>query len=362
MKNPRKLILIYLLNLSGGAGKSAVAYANIISKTGQDVCIVCGFVRDEFLRNFLLSSVKVIELRYARSLLIPLRLANLLWRISPDIVMVMGASNMLPVNISLHLLPLRSKVILREANSPSGLLESYPPLKRAVKRLLFNYAFQSADHLIAITHAMQEEFENEWNIPSDRISLIYNGVLLPDTMPSPSVRAKPPILLCVARLQPQKDISTLLQAFALLRDRCSCRLWLAGNGRERTRLEMLAKKLNIIDDIEFLGHVTDVKSLYQQATLTVLASRFEGFPNVLIEALSQGCPVVATDCPTGPAEIIGDTNVGLLAEVGNAEDLANKLETALGRSFDQSELFARAAMFSNSAMDKRIRELLRVTL
>lgn len=349
-------LLIYLLALAGGAGRNAVIYANVLARAGHSVCLVCGTTKGERLEEKLDPRVALHHLGTRRNLRALPGLTRTLRRVQPERALVIGPSNMAPFAIAAKAAGFHGEVILRVADSPTGMQTVYPPITRLAKRWSFTRYLRRASQVIALTQDMAHELEHHWGIAHTRIHYIPNGVPLPA---SPVVRAEddPPVLLCVARLAPQKDHESLLRAFAIVRGSRNCRLVLAGEGRERHRLETLAQNLGIANDTMFLGQVADVTPLYRRARLMVLSSRHEGFPNVLIEALAHGCPVVATDCPTGPAEVIDSPEVGLLAEVGNPESLAARIIEALDRSFDTVLLRARAEVFSEDRLHARIRAL-----
>lgn len=349
-------ILFYLLSLSGGAGKSAVQYANILARNGYRVTVACGNVSDVLSRS-LDPTVELKKLGSKNSLSAIKPLASLLRKENTRISFVIGSSNMLPFQIAGVLSGFKGKIVLREANSPKGLLSSYGLTKQLAKRLLFYIGFRRADHIIAITNAMREEIEKNWGVPSQKISVIYNGVAISSISPQNPNKPEPPIILCVARLTPQKDIPTLLRAFAIVRKSINCRLIIAGSGPELDKLKALTSKLDLISSVQFLGHVDDVSSLYLDASVMVLSSVFEGFGHVLIESLSYCVPIVATNCPTGPAEIITDEGIGYLAEVGNSSDLAEKIILALKREYSSEVLFARALDFSEEALAYKVNHL-----
>ena len=260
------------------------------------------------------------------------------------------------VILLVNIMPVRNCCAVRVANSPAGMQARYAPLLRWFKRRTFARVLPRADRVIALTRAMEQELQQVWHVPADRIHYIPNGVAVPEHPPLRSPE-EPPMVLCVARLAPQKDHATLLHALARVRLVRDCRLVLAGEGRERATLEALAGTLGVADAVQFIGHVTDLAPLYARAGLAVLSSRHEGFPNVLIEALAHGCPVVATDCPTGPAEVIGNPEIGLLARVGDPEDLAAQILAALDRPFDPERLRARAGDFSVDQLRRRVCEM-----
>ncbi len=138
-------------------------------------------------------------------------------------------------------------------------------------------------------------------------------------------------ILAVGRLTPQKDYPLLLRAFAQVARRFPrCELRVVGEGEERGRLERLARDLGVGQRVRWLGYRRDMVAEYDRATVFVLASRHEGFPNVLVEAMSRGLPVVSTDCPSGPADLVTDGVAGLLCPVGNVQAMADRVAQLLG--------------------------------
>jgi glycosyltransferase involved in cell wall biosynthesis len=152
--------------------------------------------------------------------------------------------------------------------------------------------------------------------------------------------------LNIGRLDPQKDQVTLLRAFARLARRRDAGLIILGEGRERGRLERLARDLGVADRVIMPGWVPSIEPYFRAADLFVLSSAYEGFGLVLVEALSQGVPVVSTDCPSGPAEILADGRYGRLVPVGDDEALADAMEEELVSPRPPELLCERAAHFS----------------
>ena len=154
----------------------------------------------------------------------------------------------------------------------------------------------------------------------------------------------PPVILGAGRLAPQKDFPTLIEAFRRVSAARACRLVILGEGRLRPQLEGQVRALGLEDWVSLPGWTENPYAFMSRAALFVLSSRHEGFPGVLVEALACGCPVVSTDCPAGPSEILEDP--GLLAPVGDPEALSRIMRRALDRPVDKAALRARAARFS----------------
>jgi glycosyltransferase involved in cell wall biosynthesis len=162
----------------------------------------------------------------------------------------------------------------------------------------------------------------------------------------------------VGRLNPQKDFGTLLRAFAALRREREARLIVLGEGEEREALARLAAELGVANDVDMPGFADNPYAHMSKAALFVLSSRFEGLPTVLVEAMACGTPVVATDCPSGPSEILEGGRLGGLVPVGDADALARAMAEALDRPVPTELLCARAADFAVERAVDRYLELL----
>ena len=223
------------------------------------------------------------------------------------------------------------------------------------RRKLF---FPSAAHVVAVSQGVADSIADATGMPGDRLSVIYN----PTDMSTIRRRAKeapdhpwfggggPPVVLSAARLAPEKDFLTLIEAFGRVAAERPCRLVVLGEGPERAGLEARARALGLEDRISLPGRVENPFAFMARARLFVLSSLHEGLGNVLVEAMVCGCPAVATDCPGGVAEVIQDP--ALLAPVGDPEALARVMLRALDRPVDRAELEAKTARFAmERAMD-----------
>ncbi|WP_342360454.1 glycosyltransferase [Terrarubrum flagellatum] len=155
---------------------------------------------------------------------------------------------------------------------------------------------------------------------------------------------RPPLILAVGRLAPVKDFASLIAAFARIR-RGDARLRIVGEGAERPKLEAEIARLGLGGRVELAGHSRDVAQHYRQARCFALTSRTESFGNVVVEALSHGLPVIATDCG-GPAEIINGPACGRIAPVGDIDAIASAIDAALDDPGDPDPRRRRARDFS----------------
>jgi glycosyltransferase involved in cell wall biosynthesis len=209
---------------------------------------------------------------------------------------------------------------------------------------LLSSEFPQAQAIVVPSHGVAADLADNFGIPPSVVTVIPYPIDLQniDGLARRSAdhcwySEQIPIIISVGRLVPQKGFDHLLRAFSLLRKQgANVRLVLLGDGDERQRLESLAAELGVRQHIWFAGKQANPFKYVASSTLFVLSSLFEGLPNVLCEALACGCPVISTDCHSGPAEILQD-KYGILVPPGDEEALA----AAMHRLLKDQELRAR---------------------
>jgi glycosyltransferase involved in cell wall biosynthesis len=240
--------------------------------------------------------------------------------------------------------------------------------KRRLTPLAARCLFPYADHIIAVSEGVADDFAETVRLPRSRIEVIYNPVVS-DTLIAQSkeplehrwfVPGGPPVLVAAGRLDYQKDYPTLLRAFSRLRKKRVPRLIILGQGVLKTQLEAQAQQLGIAADVDFHGFSDNPYAFFAHADLLVLSSAWEGFGNVLVEALACGTPVVATDCKSGPREIIQDETYGRLAPVGDDTALAETIEAMLNQGKKAEACRQRAEAFRDAPAARRYRDSLGV--
>ena len=272
-----------------------------------------------------------------------LRLARYFERERPDIVFANLASAEYAAFFAARLVPSPPLIvpILRSADEPGT--------KSTRRRQLL---FPMATRLVAVSHGVSENIAAIVEVPSEvEIETIYNPAFAPEiarhaeaTPDHPWIRdGGPPVVLGVGRLTPQKDFPTLIEAFHRVIVERPCRLLILGEGFGRAELESQIRALGLEDRVSLPGWADNPWAFMARAALFVLSSRYEGLSNVLVEALTCGCPAVSTDC-AGSLEIL--ENPDLLAPMGDPERLAKAMLRALARPADKSTLRGRAARFS----------------
>lgn len=217
--------------------------------------------------------------------------------------------------------------------------------------------YPRADAVIAPSAGVGEDLQHYAGVAGERVHVIPNPIV---TEHFEELRAAPvddpwfaadgpPVILAAGSLEPRKDFATLLRAFARIRAQRPCRLVVLGEGRERARLEALARELGVADQARFPGYASNPYCYMARAAAFVLCSRREGSGAVLVEALACGTPVVAADCPSGPAEILQGGKIGPLVPVGDHAALARGIEYVLDYPPPSDELRESAAPFNARA-------------
>ncbi len=245
-----------------------------------------------------------------------------------------------------------TKVCIWEQTHVSAMQRQGGNLYRRGATQWVRFSYCMADAVVGCSRSVAEDVARLANLPPSRVRTIYNP-LPPDLFERADEPvdhpwfADPtcPIILSVARLDPLKDFPTLLRAFALLRQHRKVRLVILGEGPERPKLERLRDELGLRGEVDLPGFVDNPFKFMKRARLSVLSSRLEGSPLVLAEALALGCPVVATDCVSGPAEILEGGKYGRLVAVGDVKGLAAAMEAALEEEPDREALKARGMDF-----------------
>ncbi len=142
-----------------------------------------------------------------------------------------------------------------------------------------------------------------------------------------------PVILGVGRLMEQKDFPTLIRAFAKVLKVRPSRLVILGSGKERSRLNALVHELGLQNHVAMLAFQNNPYAYMTKAAVFALSSAWEGFGNVLVEAMAQGTPVVSTDCKHGPREILDHGKHGLLVPVGDSQAMAEAILNVLSGKF-----------------------------
>jgi len=224
-------------------------------------------------------------------------------------------------------------------------------------RWLAQVTYPHADAVIAVSQGVANSLVQQVRLQPDKVRIIPNPVALPNvgrlSIDPPAhpwfALGQPPVILGVGRLVPQKDFPTLIHAVARLRTERPARLVIIGEGEDRPMLVRLIEELGLAREAELIGFQENPYPYLSRAAVLVLSSAYEGFGNVLVEAMACGTPVVSCDCPSGPSEILDHGRYGPLVAVGDAAGLARAIAKTLDQPPSRSMLLERAGDF---AMDR----------
>lgn len=247
----------------------------------------------------------------------------------------------------------RVRIAFRVGNSMTSTLRKRSFLKRWLRQKLIVWSYRQADLVIVNSASLATDVAEHSLYPLERIVVLNNPMYSDDLLREAQLPAEHrwffdrsvPVVLGVGRLTGQKDFPALIRAFHKLRQNRQLRLIILGEGNDRRQLEELVSSLDLTDSVDFPGYVINPFAYMSKAQLFVLSSAWEGSPNVLIQALSVGCPVVATDCPEGPREILQEGRVAPLVPVGDVSAMAAAMQQVLDAPQDREQLQLAAANF-----------------
>jgi glycosyltransferase involved in cell wall biosynthesis len=245
-----------------------------------------------------------------------------------------------------------TRVVVVEHNAWLASERSHEALHRATLRVSARLVFPLAAGVVAVSQGAASDVVALSGLPAARVSVIPNPLVgghraaAGETLAPEWSTGHHRKILAVGALKEIKDYPTLLRAFARLVQTVDARLLVLGEGEQRMALAELARDIGIADRVTFPGFSTTPERYFREADLCVMSSTGEGFGNVLVEALAVGTPVVSTDCPHGPREILGDGAYGMLVPVGDPEQLASAMAASLGQQHDAQRLIDRASMYS----------------
>lgn len=204
-------------------------------------------------------------------------------------------------------------------------------------RQLIQWTYSRASAVVAVSEGVRRDLIQHFGLDGHKVHTIHNPIIHPrlremgreDISHRWFGPQQVPVIIAVGRLSVEKDYPTLVRAFHLLRQKRPVRLLILGEGNERANLQALVEELGLGQDVELAGFAANPYAFMRQSAVYVLSSTFEGFGNVIVEALAMGCRVVCTDCPTGPTEILHGGEFGRMVPVGDIAAMAGALLQAL---------------------------------
>lgn len=257
-------------------------------------------------------------------------------------------------------------IVLRLGTHLSTAMAGRAAIQRWLRFLPIRLLYPRLDRIVAVSNGVAEDTARIARLPRRSITVIRNPVITPELgaqaalpCPHPWLQGgEVPVILAAGRLQRQKDFPTLIRAFARLRTERIGRLVILGEGRGRAGLEGLVRGFGLAGEVDLPGHQPNPYAFLARASLFVLSSAWEGSPNVLTEALALGVPVVSTDCPSGPSEILDGGRFGPLVPVGDVPALAAAMAATLDAPLPATTLRSAVVEYEQERSARRYLEVL----
>lgn len=364
----QRLALFVPILAGGGAERVIVNLANLFAAQGLQVDLVVANAEhpDGVLRHLVSSEVRLVDLKASGVFTALPKLVRYLRHESPfALLSTLNHANIIAIWARfLARRPIR--VVIRIA---APISQEAKNTNRYIGKLIPTLArlfYRQADCVVAVSRWGAEDLIKTLQLPSHKISVLYNPIdrakvqnLATAPISHPFFEQKIPLILGIGRLNTQKDFPTLIRAFSMIREQYPCHLMILGEGEERPTLEALVHELGIADWVALPGFIENPYPYMRRAAVMVLSSLFEGFPNVLLEAMACGCSVVSTDCPSGPVEIIADARYGRLVSVGNVQAMAQAILDTLEHPSNPADLQERVQAFAPEIIAEQYLAVLR---
>lgn len=364
---PLKKILIILPSMdAGGVERIRIILSNEFKASGFEVEYALlnakGALLDVASKENKIYDLKINKIRY-----LPFKLSKLLKEIEPDAVL----ASIWPVTVAtvfgVFLSRISCSLVLSEHNHLSTQYQHKGFIHKILMRASMFLCYGFASRVVAVSAGVKTDLQKLSCISHKKFKVIFNPILPLKNSDKKKINevksywnsANEKRIISVGSLKKQKNHSLLINAFAIVNKNLPSKLMIIGEGEERKNLENQVKIMNLENQVIFAGFKKDINPFYQTADLFVLSSNYEGFGNVLLEALINGVNIVSTDCKSGPAEILSDGKYGKLVPVNDVEALASGIiEVLKVSSIDQKILQSRAHEFHPSKIAKKYLSLL----
>jgi len=363
--------VLFVLSSLGGGGAERVAVNVVSALHGQGFNFSLALMKNEGVYfEEIPSGIQVYDLEKGNGIALPVsirrvvNLTNLVSRLKPEIVLSFLWSCNIRAILAKFFSSSKAKFIISE--------RTY--IEKDVRRLqdkvgiAFTYRF--ADKIIAVSEGVRDGLIKYFKVLPDRITTIYNPFDLEEIkkkagepLPAEFRNLSRPWVVSAGRLSYEKNYSFLLKAYAEYKKVSGEGTFIImGKGEMEDELKTIARKLGIENSVYWAGFQKNPYSIMKNSDVFVLGSHYEGFPNVIVEAMATGVPVISTDCPSGPSEIITNYLNGILVPVNDTEKLCKAILEVLKNPDLRQKLIAegykRAADFSLDKIIPQYRNLL----
>jgi len=358
-------IALFLPTLTpGGIERCMLNLASGFIQQGVSVDLVVADYRGDFISK-IPDEATVVDLGVDRVLKSILPLRKYITNTEPDVLLA-GHTH---ANIAAVI---AGKTSMSDTTIAIGIHNTHSMSKSASKgliskvtQLLYPRLYSQADHVIAVSEGAKQDIVQNTTLKPNDVSVIYNPVVTEELYTEAAQSVDHPwlnddtidVVLGAGRLAEQKDFETLIRAFeGVAEQKDNARLLIVGSGSKEAQLQTLVSELGLEDRVELVGYVDNLYAYMNAADVFVLSSRWEGFGIVLVEAMAVGTPVVSTDCPHGPNEILSNGEYGELVEVGDTEAMTDSIHRVLSNRDKGKQINQRASEFSVSNISEKYQD------
>ncbi|MBU9713493.1 glycosyltransferase [Evansella tamaricis] len=346
-------IALYIPTLNGGgAERMIINLAKSFNDKGYNVELIVSKYKGPYI-SLLPDNLPIVDLNVSKGYMALPGLIKYLKNNKPDVILsALSLANIICL-LAKQFSRVNTRVIVSERNHLSSAIRNSRNYKLRLIPFFIKKLYPKADKVVTISNGIANDLIAYCQLPETNITTIYNPAYTTDILEKGYQKLNNKIfyeethvILGVGRLVPQKDFPTLIKAFKIVNQKVKAKLVILGEGSERGHLEKIVKDLDLENDVILPGFVNNPFAYMSNASLFVLSSAWEGFGNVLVEAMACGVGVVSTNCPSGPSEILEDGKFGTLVEVGDEIGMANAIIDYLRKPKDSGLLKDRAMDFS----------------
>ena len=310
----------------GGVERSFINLSKEFKNKGHSV----KFVSLNDIKSTYNEDIELIKLNSTRTVFSINKLSKTFNNENPDLVIsAQYYANIIAV-ISSKISKNKAKIIISERNHLSSELKKLNYFKRLIIRYLVKFFYKKADLIYGNSDEVCNDLKKKFNLKNKTRKILnasfaenINKLSKEKINDEWIIKSNVPLLAYVGRLEPQKDIDTLLKSFEILNSHHDSKLLIIGDGSEKEKL--LKCTAEIKSKIKHINFDENPYKYLKHCNILLLTSIYEGMPNILIEAQAMKMPIVATNCPGGTSEALLNGKTGLLAKTGDPKDIANKI-------------------------------------
>jgi glycosyltransferase involved in cell wall biosynthesis len=346
----------------GGAEQVFLSIARELQKKHQ---VQVMFVVDKELgENVVVArnlGFEVTSLNVSRTLMSILPLAKIINKHKPDVVISAYTDTNAACLLSKIISPYKTPVIVSEHSSLHEHWQNKSSLKKKILKFYVGWVYKLANKVLCVSNGLMQQVNALLNQEYKTV-MIYNPVRFNSITYKAPKQNNVLNVVAVGRVVPQKDYCTLIKAIADIKKHRAVQLKIVGgttNSTEFNKVEKMVAEYQLENEVEFVGYSDSVATYYQNSDIFVLSSAWEGFGNVIVEAMAFGLPIVATNCNYGPAEILENGKYGGLVDVGDSEALANAIQEEVNKPLVSAEVLVnRSEAFSETKIANQYYQLI----